>query len=63
MTILSKRDLLGSEGIGKLDFCDHCVFGKQKKVSFSTTRHRTKGTLDYVDSNLCGPSRVLSFRG
>jgi len=32
MTILSKRSLLGSEGTRKLDFCDHCIFGKQKRV-------------------------------
>jgi len=37
MTILSKRGLLGSKGTGKLDFCDHCVCGKQKRVNFSTT--------------------------
>ncbi|KAK2987349.1 hypothetical protein RJ640_023650 [Escallonia rubra] len=27
--VLSKQDLLGSKKIGKLDFCEHCVFGKQ----------------------------------
>jgi len=59
MTILSKRGLLGSEGMGKLVLCDHCVFGKQKKVSLSIATYRTKGTLDYIHSNLCGPSRVL----
>jgi len=32
MTILNKRGLLVREGTGKLDFCDHCVFKKQKKV-------------------------------
>ena len=35
-TILSKRGLLGSECTGKFDFCDPCVFGKQKRVSFFT---------------------------
>jgi len=30
MTILSKRGLLGSEGASTLEFCEHCVFGKQK---------------------------------
>ena len=63
MTILSKRGLLGSQGTGKLDFCDHCVFRKQKKVSFSITTHCTNGTLDYIDSDLWGPSRVPSFGG
>ena len=63
MTILSKRGLLGSEGTGKLVSCDHYVLGKQKKVSFSTATHRTKGTLDYIHSDLWGPSGVPSLRG
>ena len=28
MSILSKRGLLNGQKIGKLDFCEHCVFGK-----------------------------------
>jgi len=63
MTILSKRGLLGSQGMGKLDYYDHCVFGKHKKIGFSTATHRTKGTLDYIHSNLWGPSRVPSLEG
>ncbi|KAK3011590.1 hypothetical protein RJ639_012236 [Escallonia herrerae] len=31
MDVLSKQGLLGSKKIGKLDFCEHCVFGKQCK--------------------------------
>ncbi|KAK3001855.1 hypothetical protein RJ639_020260 [Escallonia herrerae] len=29
MDVLSKQSLLGSKKIGKLNFCQHCVFGKQ----------------------------------
>ena len=47
----------------KLDFCEHCVFGKQKRVEFSTVIHRTKGNLNYIHSDLRGPSRVLSKGG
>ncbi|KAL6521554.1 hypothetical protein OROGR_018123 [Orobanche gracilis] len=32
MHLLSKQGHLGKHGIGKLEFCKHCVFGKQKKV-------------------------------
>ncbi|KAK3007742.1 hypothetical protein RJ639_014051 [Escallonia herrerae] len=28
MDVLSKQGLLGSKKIGKLDFCEHCVFGE-----------------------------------
>ncbi|KAK3008426.1 hypothetical protein RJ639_014825 [Escallonia herrerae] len=31
MDVLSKQGLLGSKKIEKLDFCEHCVFGKQCK--------------------------------
>ena len=52
LTILSKRGFLDGQKIGKLDFCEHCVFGKQCKVKFNTGVHRTKGTLNYIHSNL-----------
>ena len=36
MSILRKRGLLiNGQKIGKLDFCEHCVFGKQCRVKFS----------------------------
>jgi len=63
MTILSNQGLLGSEGTGNLDFYDHCVFGKQKKVSFSIATHCTNGTLDYIHFDLWGPSRIPCFGG
>ena len=63
MDILSKRGLLGSPGTGKLEFCEHCVYREQKKVRFSTATHRKKGILDYVHSDLWGPSRVASYSG
>ena len=63
MAELSKHGLLKGMKTGKLDFCEHCVFGKQKRVKFSTAIHRTKGTLDYIHSDLWGPSRVPSKGG
>jgi hypothetical protein len=63
MDLLSKRGLLCGLITGKLDFCEHCVLGKQKRVAFSTTIHRTKGTLDYIHSDLWGPSQVTSKGG
>ena len=65
MTILSKRGLLCSQCTSSLEFCEHCLFGKQKRLSFSmaiyrtnerlrfsTSIHRTNETLDYIHSNL-----------
>ncbi|KAK3035421.1 hypothetical protein RJ639_032949 [Escallonia herrerae] len=42
MDVLSKQDLLGSKKIGKLNFYEHCVFGKQCSVKFSGGVHTTK---------------------
>ena len=63
MAELSKRGLLDGEGICKLKFCEHCVFGKQKRVRFTRGIHNTKGILEYIHSDLWGPSRVPSRGG
>jgi len=62
-TILSKKGCLGSADTGKFDFCDYCVFGKQTRMSFSKTKHRTQGILDYIHSYLWVPSKVHSLGG
>ncbi|GAV81274.1 gag_pre-integrs domain-containing protein [Cephalotus follicularis] len=56
LQILSKKGLLAGVKSGKLDFCEHCVYGKQCRVKFSTAIHKTKGILDYIHSDLWGPS-------
>ncbi|KAG8480910.1 hypothetical protein CXB51_025469 [Gossypium anomalum] len=63
MTELSKRGLFDGQGICKLNFCEHCVFGKQKRVRFTRGIHNTKGRLEYIHSDLWGPSRVPSRGG
>ena len=63
MTELSIRGLLDGQSTSKLKFYEHCVFGKQKRVKFTKGVHSTKGTLDYIHSNLCSPSRVPYKRG
>nr|XP_016457574.1 PREDICTED: uncharacterized mitochondrial protein AtMg00300-like [Nicotiana tabacum] len=60
LEMLSNRTLLEGEKINTLDFCEHCVLGKQKKVSFSTGKHKTRGVLDYIHSDLWGPSKLPS---
>ena len=60
---LSKRGLLDGRSINKLDFCEHCVFGKHKRVKFNTSSHTSKGIIDYVHSDLWGPSCKPSLGG
>ena len=63
MIELSKRGLLNGQSIRKLKFYEHCVFGKQRRVKFTKGIHNTKRTLNYIHSNLRGPSRVPSKGG
>jgi hypothetical protein len=54
MTDLMKRNLLKGCTSSKIKFCEHCIFGKHKRVQFNTSIHTTKGTLDYVRADLWG---------
>ena len=63
MLILAKRGLLGDVKDCKLDFCKECVYGKQKRVSFSTGNHTSKGILEYMHSDVWGPASIPSQGG
>lgn len=63
MMILSKQGLLGGHKVAELGFCEHCIFGKQKRVSFTKAVHNTKSTLDYLHADCWGPSSVSSLGG
>ncbi|GAV71062.1 gag_pre-integrs domain-containing protein [Cephalotus follicularis] len=63
LQILSKTSLLAGVKSGKPDFCEHCVYGKQCRVKFSTAIHKTNGVLDYIHSDLWGPSSQVSLGG
>ncbi|XP_052483019.1 uncharacterized mitochondrial protein AtMg00300-like [Gossypium raimondii] len=52
MEELNKRGLLDGQCISKLKFYEHYGFGKQRRVQFTRGIHNTKGTLDYIHSNL-----------
>lgn len=52
---LLRKVFLANKVSVKLEFCEHCVLGKQKRISFSTITHRTRGIVDYIHSDLCGP--------
>ncbi|XP_074306515.1 uncharacterized protein LOC141641765 [Silene latifolia] len=63
MQTLSKEDLLCGHKVKNMDFCEHCVFGKLHRSKFPKAVHRTKGTLDYIQSDCWGPSKVKSLGG
>ena len=63
LLILVQRGLLKSAKTCKLEFCEHHVMGKKMKVKFGTAIHNTKGILDYVHSNVWGPTKSASMGG
>ena len=40
------------EKLGKLPFCENCVFGKAFRLRFKKVVHNTTGVLNYVHSDL-----------
>ena len=55
---LVKQGILKGAKIGKLGLCEHCILPKQTRVKFGTAVHCTQGTLDYVHTNVWGPTKV-----
>ncbi|KAI5322996.1 hypothetical protein L3X38_032068 [Prunus dulcis] len=54
---LIKQGVLKGAKSGKVEFCEHCILGKQTKVKFDTTIHQTEGILYYVHSDVWGPAK------
>jgi hypothetical protein len=63
MLELHKRNLLKGVKTCKLDLCKFCILGKQNRVQFKTTIHKTEGILDYVHSDVWRPMRTMSRGG
>ncbi|KAG8492015.1 hypothetical protein CXB51_015325 [Gossypium anomalum] len=60
---LAKQGLLKGENSCKLEFCKHCILGKQTRVKFGPAIHNSKEILDYVHSDVWGPTKVASLGG
>ena len=56
LKVLMDRKLLPSIKFQNFYFCKHCVFGKQDRHKFKARMHVSKGILDYIHSNVWGPS-------
>ena len=63
LTKLEKQGLLGDEKLQEFEFCETCVYGKSSRVKFGARIQRTRGTLDYIHSNLWGSARTQSHSG
>ena len=60
---LAMQGLLKGAKTCKLDFCEQCVLGKQKRVKFGTVIHNTEGILDYIHTGVWGPTKTASLGG
>ena len=60
---LAMQGLLKGAKTCKLDFCEQCVLGKQKRVKFGTAIHNTEGILDYIHTDVWGPTKTASLGG
>ncbi|GJY48019.1 retrovirus-related pol polyprotein from transposon TNT 1-94 [Tanacetum coccineum] len=63
LQVLEKQGLFSKKSIGTLNFYENCVLGKSHRISYGVGRHSTQGVLDYVHSDLWGPSQVESLGG
>ena len=62
MQILHKRNLLLDLKQIDLDFCEHCVYGKQKRVIFLRVGKEKKNEmLELVHTDVWGPCQVSSL--
>ncbi|KAI0502161.1 hypothetical protein KFK09_017108 [Dendrobium nobile] len=58
-----KKGLIKGESTCKLDLCEYCVFDKKTCVSFGTIIHSTKDILEYVHTDIWGPTKTTLFYG
>ncbi|GJV37387.1 retrotransposon protein, putative, ty1-copia subclass [Tanacetum coccineum] len=61
LQVLEKQGLFGKKSLGKLDFRENYVLEKSHRVSFGVGMHTTQGVIDYVHSDLWGPSQLESL--
>jgi hypothetical protein len=63
MTKFSRGGFLDGCHSATLDFCEHCVFVKHKRMKFSTAIQNTKNILDYVHADIWGASYKVYHGG
>ena len=49
--------------MSKIEFCEHCILGKQHRLAFKSAVCNTRRIFEYVHMNLWGPSKVPTHSG
>lgn len=64
LKILVGKNLLPGLKSYNLDLCEHCIYGRQRRVSFLRGAHdRKKNVLELVHSDVFGPVNIKSLGG
>jgi transposase InsO family protein len=64
LKILVGKNLLPGLKSYNLDLCEHCIYGRQRRVSFLRGGHdRKKNVLELVHSDVFGPVNIKSLGG
>jgi hypothetical protein len=63
LKVLSDHKLLHSLKSLNLDFYKNCIYGKKNRQKFKTEKHTSEGILDYIHSDVWGPSPTVSYGG
>jgi transposase InsO family protein len=63
LQILAKKSLIPVDKGKALTSCEHCLFGKQHRVSFATSSQKKSTILERVYSDVCGPIEVPTLGG
>ena len=45
----------------EFDFCEHCIYGKQNRIQFYSSSHKSSCILDLIHSDVFGPVDVPSI--
>ena len=61
---LAKQEILGQRQVTELSKCESSIYSKAAKIKFNKTAiHSSKSPLDYIRSDLWGPTQTLTHRG
>ncbi|KAL0404120.1 UNVERIFIED_CONTAM: Retrovirus-related Pol polyprotein from transposon TNT 1-94 [Sesamum radiatum] len=63
LTSLIKKKLINADMNAALGSCNHCLVGKQHRLSFNTTSTKRSELLSLIHSDVCGPMEVESLGG
>ena len=63
LQVLTRKSLIPLAKNESLSSCNHCLVGKQHKVSFGSRSKKKLEKLELVDSNVCGPMDVETLGG